>query len=334
MNILVRRPGLLSTVQDAGRPGWQFLGVGPGGAMDTLALRLANILVANRPPAAALELTLTGPVLQFEADRLIAVTGGALSPTINGAPIPAGRAVLIRGGNELAFGQCTVGCRAYLAIAGGIDVPMVLGSSATNLRAHFGGFEGRPLRAGDRLSVGTPSIDATQLSARLARSSASWVADRAGLSGEIPVRIAPDAPVRLLPGADVDRLSGESRMALFNRPFRVSTQSDRMGYRLDGPRLALEAGVEKTSEGVTWGTVQLPPDGQPIILLADRQTTGGYPVIGHVAAVDLPVVAQRKPGDALRFTAAALGEAQRALIQRERTITMAITALHAQRTSE
>jgi antagonist of KipI len=302
--------------------------------MDTLALRLANTLVGNAATAAGLEFTLTGPVLQFEADALIAITGAVFSPAIGGAPVPAGRAVLVRAGGELSFGACMAGCRAYLAIAGGVDVPVVLGSRATNLRAHFGGHEGRALRAGDRLPTGTPSLDARNVVARLARSGRSWTADHAGLSRELTARTGVDAPVRLLPGGDVARLTAESRSSLLDWTFRVSAKSDRMGYRLEGPVLALTPGNEVTSEAVTWGTVQLPPDGQPIILLADRQTTGGYPVIGHVAAVDLPALAQRKPGDALRFAATTLIDAQRALLERERTIAMATQALHVSRTAD
>ena len=334
MTIRVLRPGLLTTVQDTGRAGLQSCGIGPGGAMDSLALRLANILAGNASDAAGLELTLTGPVLQFDTDALIAITGAALSPTISGETIPAGRAVLVRAGNDLAFGACTSGCRGYLAVAGGFDVPVILGSRATNLGAHFGGVHGRALCTGDELPVGAPSDDAERLVRRLAAASRPWVADHAGFSRELVSRHGPDGFVRLLPGAQSDHLSVPSGRALFESSFRVSTKSDRMGYRLEGPPLTLAPVVEMTSEAVTWGTMQLPPDGQPIILLADRQTTGGYPVIGHVATVDLPILAQRKPGDAIRFVSTTLASAQRALVDRERAIVTATRALHAQRTSE
>jgi antagonist of KipI len=331
VTIQVLRPGLLTTVQDSGRFGLQSRGIGPGGAMDPLALRLANLLVGNEFFAAALELTLTGPALRFDADMLIAITGASLSPAIDGAPAPSGHAILARAGTTLTFGECTVGCRAYLAVAGGIDVPVVLGSRATHLRAHFGGVEGRALRAGDTLPVGLPSPDALRLVKRLGKTDRKWIADHAVFSREITGTTGLDAPVRLLPGADTDRMSIEGRRAILESTFRVSTRSDRMGYRLEGTRLEMAAAGELTSEAVTWGTVQLPPDGQPIILLADRQTTGGYPVIGHVAAVDLPVLAQRKPGDELRFAATTLAVAQQELLERERSIVIAAHALRASR---
>ena len=333
MTIHVLRPGLLTTVQDTGRPGLQSRGIGPGGALDSLALRLANLLVGNAPSAAALELTLTGPALRFDADAVIAITGASLSPAIDGAPAPSGHAILARGGTTLTFGECTAGCRAYLAVGGGIDVPVVLGSRATNLRAHFGGVEGRALRAGDTLPVGALSPDAVQLVRRLGRSDRNWITDHAGFSREFTGTTGLSAPLRLLPGAETDRLSDDGRRALLETTFRVSTRSDRMGYRLEGTRLEVAAAGELTSEAVTWGTVQLPPDGQPIILLADRQTTGGYPVIGHVAAVDLPVLAQRKPGDQLRFAATTLAAAQHELLERERSMVIAAHALHASRTA-
>jgi antagonist of KipI len=300
--------------------------------MDPLALRLANLLVGNAPAAAVLELTLTGAALRFDADALIAIAGAALSPAIDGAPAPSGHAILTRAGTTLTFGECTAGCRAYLAVAGGVNVPVVLGSRATNVRAHFGGVEGRALRAGDTLPVGVPSRDAAQLMARLGKAGRPWIADHAGFSRELTGTTALDAPVRLLQGATTHKLSVEGRRALLETSFRVSTRSDRMGYRLEGAALKVALAGDLTSEGVTWGTVQLPPDGQPIILLADRQTTGGYPVIGHVAAVDLSVIAQRKPGDQLRFVATTLAAAQHELLERERTIVIATHALHASRT--
>jgi antagonist of KipI len=300
--------------------------------MDPLALRLANLLVGNDASAAALELTLTGPALRFDTDALIAITGAALSPLIDEAPVPSGHAIATRAGTTLTFGECTAGCRAYLAVAGGIDVPVVLGGRATNLRAHFGGVDGRALRAGDTLPIGAPSHDAVQLMARLGTAGRLWMADHAGFSRELIAATGRSVPLRLLPGTAADRLSIESRRAMLDSTFRVSTRSDRMGYRLDGPVLDIAGASDLTSEGVTWGTVQLPPDGQPIVLLADRQTTGGYPVIGHVAAVDLPVLAQRKPGDEVRFAPTTLAVAQHELLERERSIVIATHALHAART--
>ena len=328
MNLLVHRPGLLSTVQDRGRNGWQSRGIGPGGAVDPLALRLANILVGNAADAAGLEFTLTGPVLRFESDAVIAVTGANLSATIGDRPVPAWHAVLVRAGCELTFGAPVSGCRAYLAIAGGIDVPIVLGGRGTHLRARFGGLNGRALVAGDRLTVGDASSDAQRLAAHLAKSEQPWLAEHATLARELTATAYADAPVRLLPGRDTDRLDDAGRRAIFSTPFRVAPHSDRMGVRLEGPGLELAPAEPCLSEPVTSGTVQLPPDGQPIILLADRQTTGGYPVIGHVATVDLPKLAQRRPGESLRFAPFTLDDAQRAMLERERAIATVTVALH------
>lgn len=323
----VLAPGLLTTVQDLGRTGLQSRGIGPGGAIDPLSLRMANVLVGNAPGAAALELTIAGPALRLEADALVAIVGAPMDPAIDGAPLSDGRATLVRAGSELVFGQCATGCRAYLAVAGGLDVPEVLGSRSTSLRGHFGGLDGRALRAGDTLGIGAPSPEARRVMARLSTSGARWVADGARLWREVAARPRPDAPLRLMPGAESAALDEASRATLFAAPYRIASRSDRMGCRLDGPALALASRRELTSEAVTWGTVQLPPDGQPIILLADRQTTGGYPVIGHVATVDLPALAQRRPGDPVRFAAVTHAEAERLLLERERLVAAAAAAL-------
>ena len=334
MTMQVVRPGLFTTVQDGGRFGWQSVGIGPGGAMDQLALRVANALVGNDQTAAVLEITMTGPLLRFEHDALLAMSGDGFAATIDGAPVPRGRAVLVRGGMELQCGSCASGCRAVVAVAGGIDVPVVLGSRSTNLRAHFGGFAGRALRAGDLLPVGTPSREAVRLMTRLALAGAGWHADHAGFAREISPGRASGAPLRLLPGSGSGDLDESSRAALDAEPFRVSTRSDRMGYRLEGPALVLSNRREMPSEGVAWGTVQLPPDGQPIILLADRQTTGGYPVIGHVASVDRSALASARPGDQLRFASTTLAAARRAHLDHAHMFRAAAQALRAQRAGE
>lgn len=333
MTLHVVRAGLYTTVQDLGRFGHQSRGIGQGGAMDALAVRLANALVGNTPGTAALELTLTGPTLRFAVDTLIAVTGAALAPAVDGQPIPERHAVLVRAGHELSFGGGGAGCRAYLAVAGGIDVPLVLGSRSTNVRGGFGGHDGRPLRAGDTLPVGAPSADARQLMRRLVARAGAWTADRAQLATALTAAYLQAPALRLLLGAEHDRLTEASQVALFAETFRVGAQSDRMGYRLEGPTLALTAPMEMTSEGVAWGTVQLPPDGHPIVLLADRQTTGGYPVIGHVITADLPAAAQLRPGDRFRFTATTLDQAQQLQQDRERAVALAIQALHVLRSA-
>jgi antagonist of KipI len=334
VTIHVLHPGALTTVQDRGRPGRQADGVPVGGAMDDVALRVANLLVGNDAGDAALEVTLAGPTLTFDAPTLVAVAGGDLGAEVDGAPLAPGRAAWVPGGATLAFRgprgpHGGAGCRAYLAVAGGIDVPRVLGGRGTFLRASLGGLEGRALRRGDALAAGEPTALARRIAASLAGDGASREAVVARWGAGPTLRPAYGAPghvaaVRLMPGAHGDALTPEARASLHGAEFRVSPQSDRMGYRLDGPidapPLALAAPLELLSEGVAFGTVQLPPGGAPIVLMADRQTIGGYPRVGEVATVDLPVVAQLRPGDALRFAAISVDEAQALYLARERDL--------------
>lgn len=322
MTVTVLHPGLLTTVQDLGRPGWQHIGVPVSGAMDAFALRVANALVGNDDGAAALEITLHGPQLHFDVDALIAVCGADLSPAVDDVPLPQWRPVLVRRGSVLAFGRPRWGVRAYLAIAGGWDVPAVLGSCSTYLRAKLGGLEGRALREGDRLFAGVPSPAAQRLmaalSSRLGRRPYATVAWH--VSPRAFPAYAARPIVRALRGPEFDGFTPDAQEALFTQPFRVTPQSDRMGCRLAGPALKLRAPLELLSEGVTAGTVQVPPDGQPIVLLADRQTAGGYPRIASVTTVDLPVLAQAPPGTFLCFREVSLGEAQALLACREQLL--------------
>jgi antagonist of KipI len=309
--------GLQTTVQDLGRAHTQRHAVPVGGAMDTMALRLANLLVGNEEADAGLEATLIGPALEFDAPTLIAICGADLTATIDSVPLGRWRAVLAPAGVTLRFARPESGCRAYVAFAGGIDVPEVFGSRATYLRGAFGGVDGRALHDGDELAFGQPS----QLSRRIAAS----LHDDAGALGlarwYAGVTLRPpysqEPIVRVVPGAHTDSLDAASRTALFGGRFRVSASSDRMGYRLEGPQLQLRERVEMLSEGVTFGTVQLPPGGAPIVLMADGQTTGGYPRIGEVATVDLPLMAQLKPGDHVQFAPISLDDAQRLYLERE-----------------
>jgi antagonist of KipI len=309
--------GLQTTVQDLGRPRTQRHAVPVGGAMDTMALRIANLLVGNNENAAALEATLIGPAIEFGAPTLIAIGGADLTATIDSAPIGRWRAVLAPAGATLRFGRPENGCRAYVAFAGGVDVPEVFGSRATYLRGAFGGMEGRALRDGDEIRFGETTVLSRRIAASLHDETAGLSLARwyAGVTLRPPYSAEPI--VRLVPGAHTEALDAESRTALFGDRFRVSASSDRMGYRLEGPQLRLRERVEMLSEGVTFGTVQLPPGGAPIALMADGQTTGGYPRIGEVASVDLPLVAQLKPGDHVQFAPVSLDEAQRLYLERE-----------------
>jgi len=321
MSLRVLRPGLLATIQDLGRPGLQRYGVAVGGAMDWLALRVANLLVGNNENEAGLEMTLLGPDLEFQQDTLIAICGGDLSPRIGEAEVPQDRPVLVRAGTTLSCGAARRGCRAYLAIAGGFDVPEILGSRSTYLRAGIGGFEGRPLQAGDtlrfRMVVGVPALAGVlgeeppaEAGTPTPFASCRW---RAGVSADDWAERA----IRVVRGSEFDMLSLASQDQLFTAEFTVSPQSDRMGYRLSGPPLELSSAGGLISTAVCPGTIQVPPDGQPILLMADCATTGGYPKVAHVASVDLPRMAQQKPGDSFSLREISLEEAHNLYRKRE-----------------
>jgi antagonist of KipI len=304
--------GLQTTVQDLGRPTHQHQGIPGGGAMDRLAMRVGNLLVGNDMHAAGLEATLIGPTLTFSEETLVALTGADLEAAVGTTPIPAWHPMIVPAGATLRFGRPLRGCRTYIAVAGGIDVPLVFASRSTYLRADFGGLEGRALHAGDQLALGEPSGLSRRIAAAVRGTShgATAVVARWSAGSAIRTRYSEDAVVRVIRGAHTDLLNKTSLEAFVGSRFRVSASSDRMGYRLDGATLTLRVTTELLSEGVAFGTVQLPPGGAPIVLMADRQTTGGYPRIGEVASVDLDVVAQLKPGDQLRFRFIPLEEAQ------------------------
>lgn len=310
--IEVLRPGPLSSLQDLGRVGHQQLGVIASGAMDEWAHRVANLLVGNLADEATLEITLMGPSLRFHQSALIAIAGADLAPRIDGQPVPMTTPVLVRAGAQLDFGRRASGCRAYLAVHGGYPVAPVMGSRSTYLRAGFGGFEGRALRKGDLLplAASAQAHGCSRLAGRLAAGDAAFVA---------PARdefIAPEHPaarprrLRVVEGQQWPRFTEQARATFTAAEFTISHQSDRMGCRLTGPALALQAPLEMISEAVAFGTVQVPPDGQPIVLMADRQTTGGYPKIAAIASVDLPLLAQKVPGETVAFELIALEHAR------------------------
>jgi antagonist of KipI len=330
VTIRVVTGGLQTTIQDLGRVGHQRDGVPVGGAMDRTALRVANLLVGNEDDAAALEASLIGPALTFDEETLIAVTGAEMEATVDGHALPTWRAILLAAGSTLRFGRPTVGCRAYVAVGGGIAAAPVFGSRSTYLRAKFGGCDGRALKPGDMLETAPPSSRTRRIAASLAsdgsRSNGASVA-RWTIATSVRPRYGDDVVARLVAGAHVALLAAPSRDALAGATFRVSSSSDRMGYRLEGPPLALRQPVELLSEGVTFGTVQLPPGGSPIVLMADAQTTGGYPRVGEVASVDLPLIAQLKPGDRVRFRFISLEDAQALYLARETDIAQARAAI-------
>jgi biotin-dependent carboxylase-like uncharacterized protein len=283
----VLAPGLLTTVQDARlRLTYGRYGVSPGGALDVPAARLANHLVGNPEEAALLEITLVGPRLRVLRPTVLALTGADLNARLDERPLTPGWSVFARAGALLEFGERRWGLRSYLALAGGITVPEVLGSRSTDLRGGFGGLGGRALRAGDVLSA--PLLPDPFL--------------HAGASAPLPP--LSDQPVRLWPGPHGRRFTRRAHTLLYQARWQVSPTSDRMGLRLLGPPLPQRQPAEVPSLGLPTGAVQVPPDGQPIVLLADHQPTGGYPVIACVVQADLPRLAQLAPGESLRFAPA------------------------------
>lgn len=318
----ILKPGLQTSIQDQGRMGYQKYGVIAAGAMDPLAHRLANVLVGNEEKEGTIEVTLLGPVIEFTEASLIAVCGGDLSPKVNGKPVRRDRPVYIEKGSILSFGKCRSGCRAYLAAAGGFDIQPVMGSYSTYLRAGIGGFKGRALQAGDMIKVKQESRLSAKIIARLKQKAYGGFAEPAW---HVSLNLASAGKrhrVRVLEGLQYEQFTLESRESFWNCLFKVTADSDRMGYRLDGPKLQLKENGELISEAVSFGSIQVPGDGNPIVLLADRQTTGGYPKIGQIAAVDLPAMAQAKPGDSVGFEKISLEEAQRLYIEREKCLKM------------
>ncbi|MBB6734421.1 biotin-dependent carboxyltransferase family protein [Cohnella zeiphila] len=322
MNLVILKPGLLTTVQDLGRYGVQKYGVIVGGAMDAFALRIANLLVGNGENDAGLEITMLGPEIYFPEAALIAIGGGDLSPVLNGRQVPAWRTVYVPEGSRLQFGRMKLGCRAYLAVAGGLDVPVRMNSRSTYLRAGIGGHEGRVLQAGDRLPIGEPSSIGRHLADLLAGEARGDepAIGRWSVSPELLPAYAANPTLQAIAGQEQDLFDNEAISRFYQEDYSVRTESDRMGYRLSGGELRLATKRELISSAVTFGTVQVPPDGQPIVLMADRQTTGGYPRIAQVASVDLPLLAQTPLGGRIRFRAVSLEEAQKQYLVREKGI--------------
>ncbi|MBI2380418.1 MAG: biotin-dependent carboxyltransferase [Gammaproteobacteria bacterium] len=309
--IRVEQAGLGTRIEDAGRPGWQHLGIATGGAMDPHAARAANALVGNEPGVALLEIPLAGPVLSFERGLWLALTGADLSPELDGRAVDGWRPLWCPAGSRLRFGRPSWGCRAYLAVSGGLDLPEVLGSRATDERAGIGGLEGRTLRAGDVLK---------SLPARLPPPEAPerpWQPDW-GLAWREIYGVGEAWRLQLIPGEAWDGLEAAGQAALLDGSFRVAARADRMGLCLDGPALRLRETRERLSAGVAPGCLQLPPSGLPILLGAACQTTGGYPLLGRVASQDRPRWAQARPGDALAFELGDVATAQSAWRREER----------------
>ena len=319
MTAIVTRAGFLTSVQDLGRTGFRQFGVSTSGALDSFALRVANLLVGNDEGAAGLEITLGGLQLRFEDERIVAWCGGEFDVQIGSRALPAGHVAHLQAGDELKFGRAQIGCRCWLAISGGIDVPVVLGSRSTDLRANFGGFEGRALRDGDVVCLppagSSAFAKATADKPPPATGISSWTAPHDWAS---PASRHPS--LRFIRGVDWNRFNDVTLQRFTSHEFSVSPDSDRMGVRLDGPELKREDETDLISEAVAPGTIQVPPSGKPILLLGDCQTIGGYPKIAHVITVDLGIAAQLRAGDGVRFSEVSLQDAHRLLMERERDL--------------
>lgn len=307
MTVTVLKPGLLSSLQDAGRPGHAALGLGRAGAMDRSAWRLANALVGNSGDEAAIECTMLGPTLRFERAATIALTGADIAARVGERALPLWTRCHLPAGSVLELGGMRIGCRSYLAVSGGFVVPVQLGSRSSDLHAHVG----RALQVGDELPLGAANAE------REASYDDAIHALRWGIDPQPWFDFA-GQPLALLPGSHLDWLDDASREKLFGARFILSKDGNRTASRLDGQVLSLKKPLELVSEAALPGTVQLPRSGQPIVLMAEAPVTGGYPRIGQVAAVDLPRMAQRRPGDHVYFRESTLQEAlQRMLAQKQ-----------------
>jgi biotin-dependent carboxylase-like uncharacterized protein len=294
--LVIEQPGLLSTVQDRGRFGYMAQGFSPCGALDARSMTIANLLAGNRSGEAVLEMTLMGITARFASPAVIALTGGNFGSTLNGAPAPMYAAVAVKAGDILACPFAITGCRSYLAVSGGFDLPQILGSRSTHLKCALGGFEGRKLAQGDELAF---------------RENRETLPDMPGRVWKAPVLPQGTIEARAIPGPQDGIFAGPGLERFFSQTFTVSNQSDRMGIRLEGERVASSGAVDIISDGIALGSVQVPSSGKPIILLADRQTTGGYAKIATVISADIPLLAQARPGDSLDFREITVKEAQR-----------------------
>mgnify|MGYP002152299734 CR=1 FL=1 len=305
-DVTVIKPGMLTTVQDGGRIGYQQYGVTVSGVMDHYAYRMANWLVGNQEKEAVLEVTLLGPTLEINKDMVVAITGGDLGPKLNGQPMAQWTSVALSPGDTLSFAGIRSGCRGIIAFGGGIQVPSLMGSRSTYTRGRMGGLEGRALQPGDTLAIGQASTPASQ------------VLGRKGIPHDFgTTNQGEPLLIRVVPGPQEDAFTEEGLATFYNESYQVSSESDRMGCRLSGPAVAHKKSADIISDGIAMGAIQVPGHGNPIIMMADRQTTGGYTKIANVITVDLPKIAQVKPGESIRFKAVTVEEAQRLIMEEE-----------------
>jgi len=295
----VLRPGFFTTVQDLGRYGYLKYGVPISGAMDTFSMVAANILVANNPNDACLEITLIGPELQALADTQIAVTGGVVSVKIDGKDAPMWQTLTVRKGEKVSLGKVEKGCRSYLAVRGGINVPSVLGSKSTHTRGKLGGIEGRQLKAGDVIY----GFDASLLE------------DCYKMPENLIPQFFDEFTVHVVLGPQLDMFTDKGVETFLSSQYKVTIESDRMGYRLDGPTIEHKDKAEIVSDALLPGAIQVPRNGKPIVIMRDAQTTGGYPKIAVVITSDLDLLGQAKPNTIVRFSEIALEDAHKRLLE-------------------
>ncbi len=305
MGFRVIKGGMLTTVQDFGRSGYQSQGFSVGGAMDVRSFKLANLLLDNPENEAVLEITLIGPVLEFTADTIIAITGGDFAPQLNDEPVPMYTALYVRKGDVLKFGSARTGTRCYVAFSGYLDIPMVMGSRCTSLKSRIGGFKGRKLEAGDYIGE------------RIKRRYLPFFLSR---------KLPPDdynndnGVLRVVMGPQDELFSRQGVETFLSAEYTVTSEFDRMGCRLEGPIIAPKTTSDIISDGIALGAIQVPSSGKPIILLADRQTTGGYAKIATLISVDIPRLVQKKTNETIRFQAVSIEEAQRLYMQEIKAI--------------
>ncbi|WP_407271074.1 biotin-dependent carboxyltransferase family protein [Radiobacillus sp. PE A8.2] len=297
MGLKIIEEGLLTTIQDLGRTGYQAFGFSVGGVMDPWAMQLANLIVNNDEKEAVLEMSFLGPSITFEANVVIALTGADMSPKINDQPIELYKPIPVKRGDTLQLRTAKTGLHSYLAVQGGMSIPAKLNSKSTAMNAQFGGFEGRKLQVGDKIEINTPASNQ--------RKAFSWRLDPhlfnyMNSSHEV---------IHFIEGRQYHWFSEESKSKFEHESFRITGRSDRMGYRLQGPTLELINQKELLTEGTSYGTIQVPSSGEPIVLMADRQPTGGYPKIGQVIFADMPKLSQRRPNQAFTFKKYTLEEA-------------------------
>ncbi len=303
MGIRVLKAGMLTTVQDLGRNGYQSQGFSVAGVMDVRSFKIANLLLDNPENEAVLEFTLIGPTLQFTSETIIAITGGDFQPTINGNPAPMYTALYMNRGDILKFGSARTGSRGYIAFSSYLDIPVVMGSRCTNLKSKIGGFKGRKLHDEDYISF------------RIKRRYLPFFLSRKLDLDEFDQE---EAELRVVLGPQCDMFTKDGIHTFLSETYMVTSDFDRMGCRMEGPFIASKNGSDIISDGIAFGSVQVPSHGKPIILLADRQTTGGYAKIATVATVDIPKLVQRKTDHKIRFKAITVEEAQKLYLEEEK----------------